>query len=417
MKRKRDSIASFLFFLIYPFLGFVLSIKDLRKWSNGIVFILFSALWGYSMTFTYTPSDCYRIAAVFCQRPFFSIDSILEQYDDGKLVDFYLAITNLFVHQFSPNAKVFFCLLGFFFGLCCYATIRQLILSRKGPNDQYLKCIVFLLFSTASFGHLAMPRFWTAAWLSAFLLIKLIKGQYYWFPLIILLPLIHFGFVPIAVALASSIFFSKFFSKYEPTLFGFVVFCFIISFVLNSEILGHIIPTEWVSGEKATSKYNSYVDSGIASEHGVVKERSAYRVANGYVTTLFQIIMKCAAMAAISIIHNHKEWVRNNKGLWNCYIFILLMASACFFMGVVRGVGWRYTWTLWMPLYYFIYRIYDSNRTIKLKRLIIGLIPVNIYTISFMFYVSYRNVDWRLFFYPLYNLIVNGFDFPPVDFV
>lgn len=417
MKRKGESLSSFFLFFIIPFLGFIISTRDLRKWINGIVFILFSALWGYCMTFSFPPSDCYRIAAVFCQRPFFRFQSVLEQYDDGKLVDFYLATANWFVHQFSANAKVFFCLLGFFFGLCCYATIRELLITRRGHNDQYLKCIVFLLFSTASFGHLAMPRFWTAAWLSAFLMIKFINGQLYWWPLVLLLPLIHFGFLPIAIVLISSIVFSRFFSKYEPTLFSFVVFCFIISFVLSSNILGSIIPEEWVSGEKASSKFRDYVDSGIVSEHGAIVQRSAYRETNLMVTKAFQMVMKIAAMAVLSLIHHNKEWIKKNKGLWDCYIFTLLMASVCFFMGVVRTVGWRYTWTLWMPLYYLLYRLYDITRAIKIKRTILLLIPLNIYTIVFMFYVSYRNVDWKLFIMPLYSLIIDGFDFPPVQFV
>ena len=175
MKRK-ETPATLLLFLIQPFLGFILAIKDLRRRTNAIVFVLFSSLWGYCMTFTFPPSDCYRIAAVFCHLKYRSFEHVLQRYDDGKLVDFYLATMNWLIHKFSNNAKVFFCGLAFVFGLCCLATLREVLLSRKYSNDQYLKCIVLLLFCTASFGHLAMPRFWTAAWLSAFVTIKLMNN-------------------------------------------------------------------------------------------------------------------------------------------------------------------------------------------------------------------------------------------------
>ena len=416
MKRK-ETPATLLLFLIQPFLGFILAIKDLRRRTNAIVFVLFSSLWGYCMTFTFPPSDCYRIAAVFCHLKYRSFEHVLQRYDDGKLVDFYLATMNWLIHKFSNNAKVFFCGLAFVFGLCCLATLREVLLSRKYSNDQYLKCIVLLLFCTASFGHLAMPRFWTAAWLTAFVTIKLMNNKSQWFPLVFVLPTIHFGFMPIAIAIGTTFVFIRFFSKYEHLLFNFVVFCFIISFALNSEILAHFIPAEWVTGEKATSKYRSYVDSGLSSGHGVVKQRSAYREANRFVTQSFQMIMKTAAMIVLLIIHNHKEWVNKEKGLLNCYIFTLIAASACFFMGLLKGVGWRYTWFLWMPLYYLLYQIYDRNRIELLRKIILLMIPVNIYTISFMFYVSYRNIDPGIFFMPLYSLIIKGFDFPPVNLV
>ena len=414
MRKKRETPATLLLFLIYPFLGFILAIRNMKRWTNALVFVLFSALWGYSMTFTFPPSDCYRIAAVFCRRRYRSIQHVIETYDDGKLVDFYLSIQNWFVHNFSDNAKVFFCSLGFVFGLCCMATLRELLLSRKHANSQYLQCIVVLLFCTASFGHLAMPRFWTAAWMSAFVMIKLMNHQYQWSPMLFILPMVHFGFMPVSITLGASIFVFKYFTKHEDLLLGFVILCFIASFALNSEILGHLIPSEWVTGEKATSKYKDYVDAGLTTEHGVVKNRSAYREANRFITKLFQMIMKTASLIVLLIIHNHKEWIRKDADLWYGYIMILLLSSCCYFMGIVNAVGWRYTWFLWMPLYYLLYQIYDRNRTHLLRQVILALIPVNVYTISFMFYVSYRNVDPGLFYMPLYTLIVKGFDFPPV---
>ena len=131
MRKKRETPATLLLFLIYPFLGFILAIRNMKRWTNALVFVLFSALWGYSMTFTFPPSDCYRIAAVFCRRRYRSIQHVIDTYDDGKLVDFYLSYPKLVRAQFFRQCKSLFVLAWICFWTVLYGNATRIIAIEK----------------------------------------------------------------------------------------------------------------------------------------------------------------------------------------------------------------------------------------------------------------------------------------------
>ena len=64
-----------------------------------------------------------------------------------------------------------------------------------------------------------------------------------------------------------------------------------------------------------------------------------------------------------------------------------------------------------------LYRYYDIIGMVYPKRMLLVLYGMNIYTIAFMFYVTYRTVDLLLFYAPLPFVIIHGIGFPPVFFV
>lgn len=414
---SKSKPATLFLFIIQPFLGFLFAIRDLRRTQNCVIFVLMAALWGWSMSFDYTPTDNYRIAASFCHQPVYSFQQILDARDAGKSVDMYLSIINLIVHKFSSNAKAFFGLLGLIYGCFCIASIRFILVHRVNKNSPYLQLFVFLMFATASLANMAMPRFWTAAWIMTFATLNLMNGKYAWTPLLLLLPYIHFSYMPVALLLAGAVFFSDFFMKHEKLLFFALVMIFLLSFLLSEGVIGYFIPDSWISGEKATSKYNAYVNTNQLHDRAVYSEASAYSVANGIFTSVSQLLMKITAFIVIIIIRKHRYLFINDRRIQRIYTFILLLGCLCFFMSILRNVGWRFIWLLWLPLYYLYYIVYDIYRLKIIQKYGFFLILINLYTISFMFYLSYRTLDLRLFFLPLYNVIINGIDFPPVNFV
>ncbi len=412
---KRGKPATLFLFLIQPFMGFLFAIRDLKRIQNCIVFTIFAALWGWSMSFEYTPADNYRIAASFCQRPVTNFDEILEKQEEGKSVDIYLSIINYVVHKYSDNAKAYFAVLCAIFGLFCLASIRYVIIHRTNKNNTLLILFVIMMFSTASFAYSSMPRFWTAAWIMAFTTMNLMDGNYKWIPLLVLLPYIHFSFIAISAILVGAIFFSGFFRKHEKILFYLFCITFIVSFVLPESALDYIIPDSMLEGEKAMSKYNSYVNTNQIGGRQVVREASAYREANSLVTHFFQNVMKLAAFTVILVIRKYKKYFENDLRIQKMYTFLLMLASLCFFMSILRHVGWRFIWLLWLPLYYLFYVVYDIYKPRIIHKYGYWIIFVNLYTVSHMLYVTYRTVDLHLFFMPLYNVIQRGIDFPPVN--
>ncbi len=414
---KKNEPATLFILLINPFLSFLLALRNLTKTQNCIVFLIFAALWGWSMSFEYTPCDNYRIAAVFCHRHFSTFEQVWKYQEDGKSIDIYLHVINLLVHKVSNNAKAFFAVLSLIYGFFMMASFRYMLMHRVNGKSQYLNLIMVLMFFTVSISNTAMPRYWTAAWCLTFVMMNMVNGNYKWIPFLIILPYVHFSFLPVVIVLVFAVFFSDYFFKHEKQLFIIMVFIFFVSFFLSEGVLSYIIPDQWFNGEKTASKYNAYVNTGRLKGRAVYQQASAYRQANSMITTVFQYIMKIGSFCVIYFVYKHRAIFQDNRKVRKLFTFVLMLASICYFMSIVRMVGWRYVWLLWLSIYYLLYVVYDLYRPKFIRKYSPLLIPMSIYSITFTFYLAYRCIDFRLFWQPLYNIIVNGLDFPPVNLV
>ncbi|MCQ2321746.1 MAG: hypothetical protein MJZ91_10560 [Bacteroidales bacterium] len=416
IKRKDGRISrSVLVFFFQPFLGFLVSLKRFDSSATKFIFIAFATLWGYAQSFDYPPSDVYRIGAAFCQNPVLSFSEIIEAFVDGDAVDGYLMFANSFVHLFTENVKVFFALLGFVYGIVCYETLASLVKERQGEKCSQLSNLLFLAFATASLANLSMPRYWTAAWLSAFIFLKITQGEKKWAFLCVVVPFIHFSFVPVALGLAFIAVFDRMTKSVPEFLFGMVLVMFLVSFVLPESFIGKLIPEDMLNdSERLNSKmgYINGIDDGM-----VLKQVSAYREANGIVTKLFHILMKVGSFFCIWHFHLLRDDLKKEPKLWFSYVSVLVSAFIAYFMSIIPITGWRYVNVLWLFLYIFLYRYNDILHPQKFRNCILSLYAINVYTICFMFYVTYRTVDLMLFYAPLPFEIIHGIGFPPVFFV
>lgn len=415
-----QTLGLFVIFVFQPFIGFILSLKYLPSKSAKFFFAAFVMLWGYSQSFSYTPADVYRIGANFCQYPIEKFSTILNMFEEGKAIDAYLLTTNFIVHQYTNNPKIYFALLGLIYGIFCCETVSSLIKERRdGCRAGHLH-ILFLLFATASFANLSMPRYWTAAWMTAFLFLKITQGKKIWgilsLFLSITLPLIHFSYVPIAFALML-LAISKHLSVFFPNiLFWSTCIVFGLSFVIPETVIGGLIPQEMLDDSaKLSSKYG-YVSGGHDSGL-VIREVSAYREVNSLVTKSFHFTMKLGSFLLLLYFYSRKRVIRKNRKTWMTYTSVLVVAMVVYFMSIIPSTGWRYINVLWMLLFILLHRYYDVFRPKRFGRLLLPLYVMNIYTISFMFYVTYRTVDLLLFYVPLPFVIIHGIGFPPVHYV
>lgn len=401
--------------MLQPFLGFLTSLRDIDTRAGKFIFITFSTLWGYAQSFTYTPADVYRLGATFCQHGIYDFSTIVSLFAEGKAIDGYLLVTNYIAHLVSDNAKVYFALLGFVYGLLCYGVLSSLVKERKKERSTALTHILILLFATASFANLSMPRYWTAAWLAALVFLKVTQGHRSWCWLSPLLPLIHFSFVPIAVALVLITLFGKRLSSGAALLFAAVCIMFVMSFAMPKTVIRQLIPEEMIDDSPKLASKMGYVTDSQQIE--IAKEASAYREANGIVTRSFQFLMKLGSFLMLLYFHSHRHSMKNDQRSWMTYTSVLVVAIVVYFMNVIPGTGWRYVNVLWLLLYILMFRYYDVFRPKRFGRLLLPLYVMNIYTISFMFYVTYRTVDLLLFYAPLPFVVIHGIGFPPVQFV
>ncbi len=417
MSQSKGKVSkALLLFLFQPFFGFLASLKNLDSRAGKFIFVAFATLWGYSQSFSYTPADVYRLGAAFCQYGIFEFSSIVDMFKEGNILDVYLLFINYFVHLFSDNAKVFFALLGLIYGFVCYETLSSLIKERCNGQNNILTHILFLMFATASLANLSMPRYWTAAWLATLVFLKTSQGKRKWCWMALLLPFIHFSFVPIALALIIIAIISNVSNKPTSVLFICVSVMFVMSFLLNQSNVARLIPQEFIEeNSKMASKLGYVSNESMGIE--VVKETSAYREANNIVTGVFQFLMKIGSFLLLLFIQLHQKCVENEKKLSNTYFGVLIIAFVVYFMSIIPEVGWRYINVLWLMLYVLLYRYYDIIGMMYPRRMLLLLYGMNIYTIAFMFYVTYRTVDLLLFYAPLPFVIIHGIGFPPVVFV
>lgn len=401
-------------FFIQPFLGFLMSLRHLSTRTGKFVFIAFATLWGYCQSFTYTPTDGYRIAARFCQYPVNNFSDIFKAFSEGKAVDIYLLFTNYIVHSFSSNPKVYFAILGLVFGLFCCETISSLV-KEQVISDKHLILLLVLLFSTNSFSWLTAPRFFTASWLAAMIFLKISRKQKYWVLLALFLPLIHFSFLPISLVLIVAALSKSMLSSFPGFLYILVMIVFVLSFILPETVIAGLIPQEALDdSSKLASKY-TYVD-GIHSDR-IIREYSAYREANMLITNLFHLAMKIGSFLILSYLYLKRNLIKKHPLVWDTFIMVLIVAIGAFFMSIIPSSGWRYIIVLWLFIYVLLHRYYNIFRPAKFSRVILFLYAINVYTIAFMFYVAYRTVDLILFYAPLPFVIVHGLGFGPISFV
>ncbi len=416
MERLNRATSSLVLFLIQPFVGLWVSLKILPSRVGGFIFIAFSTLWGYSQSFTYTSADVYRLGASFCQHGIYDFSTIVSLFAEGKAIDGYLLVVNCLVHQFSNNAKVYFACLGFIYGWFCYSVLASLVREKRNGDSKYLSHILILLFVTSSFANLSMPRYWTAAWISALVFLKITQGKKRWAWGAVVLSLIHFSYVPIVVVLLAIALANRPLSNIPKLLFYAASIMFLLSFVMPETVIARLLPEDMLDeSAKLASKYG-YV-SGEGGDDMFVKEVSAYREANGIVTRLFHFLMKVGSFLILVYFHLRRNTICNDQKVWITYISALCVAVVAYFMSIIPSTGWRYINVLWLYLCILLYRYYDFFRPQRFGKLILSLYTMNIYTISFMFYVTYRTVDLLLFYAPLPIVIIQGIGFPPVSFV
>lgn len=415
--RKKDYrlSRSFILFVFQPFLGFLSSLRKMDSLACRFIFIAFSMLWGYAQSFDYPPSDVYRIGAAFCQYPVDSISEIISDFVDGEAVDGYLLITNYLIHLFTDNVKVFYALLGLIYGIVCYETLVSIIKERQGESCSQLSNLLFLTFATASLANMSMPRYWTAAWLSAFIFIKITQGKRKWAFLAFIIPFFHFSFIPVALGLIFIAVFQRTIKSMPKLMFYMVLAMFIVSFVLPESFIGNIIPEDMLDESQKLNSKMGYING--VDDDMVMKQVSAYREANGIVTKLFHILMKVGSLFCIWHFYSLRESLKGDAKLWTTFVSLLVMAFIAYFMSIIPITGWRYINVLWLFLYAALYRFYDLLRPNKFGNCILSLYVMNIYNISFMFYLTYRTVDLMLFYAPLPFEIIHGIGFPPVFFV
>lgn len=193
--------ASLLLFAIWPFLAFLLSLFRYNKIESKIIFIFFTAIYGYSMIANSEELDLYRYLhwieyfgyEVLSWSDFIVMVTAINM-SDGNSMDIYRDIMAFFVSRFTADGHIFMLFFGIVFGIAYVKTLSQLLFIYN--NRSFWGGIILFSYSFAySLDWLGGVRFGTAAYVYLIGVLCYILGSKKAYIYFIISASIHFGFI------------------------------------------------------------------------------------------------------------------------------------------------------------------------------------------------------------------------------
>lgn len=412
-------------FLLNPLMGFISAMKDLNRRYAGLVYVAFFALFGFAISFNLETADSYRIGARFCQNTYAS-DMIWEMYMEGSLTDVYLIFVYSILKPFTNNPKVLFGVLGAFMGMFSFLSVRQIYEIWEAPKNKYLYIIAFCYFLAVSFFNVNGIRFWTAtAWFSYFVIRYLYFDKKRALIGVILTPLFHFGYLIPVIALVAFFLLKAMSGNRTRLFFFFMFFSFCASVLTPSSFVGDMLSDEeetFVTGSNAIDrKVGNYTKTTENQEkekkRAENRNTSLYRKANSIYTKTFTFVNKIGLFILLCTLYKKQKslfFSNRDKTFFNYALFMFGVGSLA---TMLIGSGGRFVVLANMLITFYLAIIYQKNQTPAIKRSIKWLIPINLYSISFLIINSPRLVTWIFWVAPFPLTIINGIGFGAIDFV
>ncbi|MCA9767041.1 MAG: EpsG family protein [Carnobacterium sp.] len=147
-KEKTNTYVGFLFFLIWPFLSFIISFKKIGSQYFKTMLILFFGFFGYTYIYN-SASDSSRYASNFDKISQLSFNEFLETTKgiystDGAKQDIFLDIISFIISRFIIDTRFFFMTLAIILGYLLLKNI-QLLKSVYLQNRNSIS-LIFLIF-------------------------------------------------------------------------------------------------------------------------------------------------------------------------------------------------------------------------------------------------------------------------------
>lgn len=407
-------------FLFNPLLAFLGAMKRLDAKFNGLVFVMFYALFGYAISFTLTSADSYRVGARFCQNITLT-EQVFASYQEGGLTDVYLLFVFSLLRPFTANPKVAYLVLGTIMGILSFLSIRQLYKVWPYHRNKYFYLIVFFYFLVISFFNVNGVRFWTATAFYSFFVIQYLYFHKRWALFVVwLTPLFHFGFLIGIMAFYSFLIVRKIPIGIKP--FFFVTFFTIIfSFVAPESIGGSLVSdTELTDNKALNNKAENYVKNDDNVKKAAVKaksDQSLYRQANSAYTKLFGFISNIGIFIIFVHLYKKRKLIVQSDNQQVFLRFVLYMYVVGVLASIVIGSGVRFILVAMMMFYFWYASVTPNNLTTYWKKQTKWLILINFYSISFLIINSIRLVTPLFWIAPPLITIIDGIGFGPIDYV
>lgn len=263
--------ACLLLFVIWPFFAFLLSLFRYNKIESKIIFVLFTALYGYSMIATSEELDLYRYLHWIENFRYdvldwsdFAVMVTAVNMSEGVSMDIYRDVMAFFVSRFTSDGHIFMLFFGIIFGIA-YVKTLSLLLSIYNNRSFWGGILLFSYSFAFSLDWLGGVRFGTAAYVYLIGALYYLTGRHKKAYIYLLLSFsIHFGFIVGVLILLVY----KYLQNHTKQINILLIasFCFSSIFLILSTSLASLI------GGRIAEVLNNYTDEGFleyASGEGV----------------------------------------------------------------------------------------------------------------------------------------------------
>lgn len=385
---KKITVLNIPIFFIIPWVGYLLSLLNIKSKISAFVYISFAAFFGYAISFTDTSADSYRYAIAFMQFDK-SIDysAIMQMYRNGELRDPYRLLLFYFTSLFSDSPKVLYAFAGVIYGSISYLNLRIYVNERGSQTDRYTLILALLFITFCSLTNINGFKFWTGAMVAFYATYKfIILNKKIWIIGIFIAPLMHYSFVlfiPIIIMLKLIIPFTYNSIRVKPIVFYLFVFTFIASWFLDTNLIdiSFIGRSGILPGEIGNRL--AYVNSENVSD--IVEKRSESSLFLT-VNTYFDNLIKVYVFIVILYINKFLKRLPGNAAYINrIFSFVLLFYSFCF-IATSFPSGGRFMILAHMFLVIFLCRFHRLYNNYKIRVIILlSILP-------FSFKISFINV-------------------------
>lgn len=388
-----SGLLSILLFPIYPFLSFLVACTNLKEKGNGVVFVLFYALFGYCHTFEDVRADSYRKFVSFKYHYSESFTEIFQQLLNGEKMDIYETSLFSWLRCWTDSPNIMMAIVGLVAGIFILKLIRRFLSDYTMPYNGIVYIIFVMLFILISPVHIGGIRYITALAIFSYSALRFVVDKKNWWIIGILLsPLIHFSFLILVVlALLVRIIRLNWTILFWPT----VLMCIVSMFIDTSAWSGTINEIETYIGDNAiTNRAEMYADE----ETEIYFSKSL----TTQVMSIQKIVSSVYMLFMLLFLKSNSSKLSGDK--YTQYVLYLSLSFLLlgYTLTTFSIVGSRYLKFGLILFYLFILNLFRLNpHNITLKRIILFLPIVNIADIAWTVYNCYCNVGIDILYKPL----------------
>ena len=392
------NLLAILLFPIFPFLSFLIACTNLKGRANGVVFVLFYALFGFCHTFRDIRSDAFRKAEDFAAHFPESISDIMQRLSDGDIMDIYESILFSWLKGFTNDPHVMLLFVGLLSGFFILCIIRRVLSDYQGRYNALIYIIVLMLILLLSPVHLGGVRNITALSIFAYSAIRfLVDKKNIWLIGILITPLIHFSFILFAIFAVVARFVRV---NGRMLVWPIVVVCFASMFISTSSWSGVAgILESYLGNDSISYRAEMYTDEEV----DIIFEQSLTTRVMRVQELLFSLYM------IFTLLYFKRNWGKFKEGDYTRRLFDLM--AMFLLIGYVlisfSVVGSRYLNFGYILFYMVCLNLYRNNSNNRLLCNYIKVLPfVNIGNIAWTVYNAYCVVGFDIFYQPLPFLLL-----------